>query len=153
MVDRRSAINCDSDWISFYSQATTQGSTSRVSTNQYFKGLHLIALSLSDISALPGEHTTKIQVCREKEMLLLAFCVAWLSGICKVKPQKEVNWCSFFIISATLIPPGLIIIKAIYRPIEKDDRVSDLAQDVTIPVQALVRNSQLHIPGDQLKVC
>ncbi|KAF8345363.1 hypothetical protein F5887DRAFT_1158884 [Amanita rubescens] len=46
---------------------------------------------------------------------------------------------------------GLIILEAIYRPIEKDDRVSDLAQDVTIPVQALVRNSQLHIPGDQLK--
>lgn len=59
----------------------------------------------------------------------------------------------FFIISAMLIPPGLIILDAIYRPIEKDDRVSDLAQDVTIPVQALVRNSQLHIPGDQLKVC
>jgi hypothetical protein len=117
-----------------------------------FKGLCLIALSLLDISALPGERTTKIQVRRGKWMLSLASCVVWLSGICKVKPQKEVNRC-FFFISATLIPPGLIILEAIYRPIEKDDRVSDLAQDVTIPVQALVRNSQLHIPGDQLKVC
>ncbi|KAF8735635.1 hypothetical protein AX14_001756 [Amanita brunnescens Koide BX004] len=47
---------------------------------------------------------------------------------------------------------GLIILEATYCPIEKDDRVSDLTQDVTIPVQALVRNSQLLIPGNQSKV-
>jgi len=46
---------------------------------------------------------------------------------------------------------GLIILEATYCPIEKDDRVNDLAQDVTVPVQALVRNSQLHIPGNQSK--
>ncbi|KAF8634816.1 hypothetical protein AX17_004068 [Amanita inopinata Kibby_2008] len=46
---------------------------------------------------------------------------------------------------------GLVIIEAIYAPIEKDDRINDLSQDVTIPLQALVRNSQLHIPGNQPK--
>ncbi|KAK2461004.1 hypothetical protein APHAL10511_006945 [Amanita phalloides] len=46
---------------------------------------------------------------------------------------------------------GLIILEATYSPIEKEDRVNELTQDVTVPVQALVRNSQLHIPGDQSK--
>ncbi|PFH47088.1 hypothetical protein AMATHDRAFT_77369 [Amanita thiersii Skay4041] len=47
---------------------------------------------------------------------------------------------------------GLLITEATYAPLEKDDRVSELSQDVTIPIQALVRNSQLHIPGDLPKV-
>ena len=85
-------------------------------------------------------------------MPLLPFCVIRLDGICTMKPQKEVIGYFLSIISTTLIRPGLIILEATYCPIEKDDRVSDLTQDVTIPVQALVRNSQLLIPGNQSKV-
>lgn len=46
---------------------------------------------------------------------------------------------------------GLIILEATYAPIDKEDRINDLTQDVTIPAQALVRNSQLYIPGHQPK--
>ncbi|KIL63513.1 hypothetical protein M378DRAFT_25009 [Amanita muscaria Koide BX008] len=47
---------------------------------------------------------------------------------------------------------GLIILEATYGLIDKGDRINDLSQDVTVSLQALVRNSQLHIPGDHPKI-
>ncbi|KAF9564478.1 DnaJ-domain-containing protein [Agrocybe pediades] len=48
---------------------------------------------------------------------------------------------------------GLIILEAMYGAAENDlDGIEDnLLLDVTIPLQALVRNSQLHIPGGNTK--
>jgi DnaJ family protein C protein 11 len=37
--------------------------------------------------------------------------------------------------------------------VEKDDGAKDLLLDVTVPLQALVRNSQLYVSADQTKVC
>ena len=148
----RRTIDRDDDWISFYYQATTQSPTFSVSvlaTRAYTSNLR------DDVSGTfvsRGVHKRKIQWRGGKETRLLLFCVMQLSDICIVKVQKEVK-ISTLIIFVALIWQGLIIIEAAYSPIEKDDRVNDLTQDVTIPVQALVRNSQLHIPGDQSKVC
>ena len=50
--------------------------------------------------------------------------------------------------------PGLVIVGARYGPKEyDDDAVKGLDIDVTIPLQALVNNSQLYIPGGRSKVC
>lgn len=49
--------------------------------------------------------------------------------------------------------PGLVIVDARYGPTEYgDDAVEGLDVDVTIPLQALVNNSQLYIPGGRSKV-
>jgi hypothetical protein len=47
---------------------------------------------------------------------------------------------------------GLVIIDAAYGSIEANDEEKDLIVDVTVPVQALVRNSQLYVPGHRTKV-
>ncbi|KAK0192274.1 hypothetical protein F5146DRAFT_999491 [Armillaria mellea] len=47
---------------------------------------------------------------------------------------------------------GLVILEATYGPAETFDFGSESALDVTIAVQALVSNSQLHIPGHRSKV-
>ncbi|KAF9447147.1 hypothetical protein P691DRAFT_761024 [Macrolepiota fuliginosa MF-IS2] len=44
---------------------------------------------------------------------------------------------------------GLVILEANYGSTEKDEGTPDLTFDVTIPLQALVRNSQLYIPGGE----
>lgn len=51
-----------------------------------------------------------------------------------------------------LLFQGLVIVKATYGTSEDDAGEPDLIIDVTIPLQALVRNSQLFISGDQPKV-
>lgn len=48
--------------------------------------------------------------------------------------------------------PGLIITDAKYGPAEVDDVAKGLDIDVTIPLQVLVNNSQLYIPGRRSKV-
>ena len=47
---------------------------------------------------------------------------------------------------------GLVIMEATYGCVEKDDGAKDLTLDVVIPLQALVRNSQLYVPADHTKV-
>lgn len=48
---------------------------------------------------------------------------------------------------------GLIIQEAIYgTTAESDDATENISLDVAIPLQALVRNSQVHIPGGDTKV-
>ena len=48
---------------------------------------------------------------------------------------------------------GLIIQEAKYgTAAESDDATENISLDVTIPLQALVRNSQVHIPGGDTKV-
>ncbi|KAF8157012.1 hypothetical protein B0H34DRAFT_711623 [Crassisporium funariophilum] len=46
---------------------------------------------------------------------------------------------------------GLVIREATYGASEADEESQNLWLDVTIPMQALVRNSQLHIPGGDTK--
>ncbi|KAI0340380.1 DnaJ-domain-containing protein [Trametopsis cervina] len=46
---------------------------------------------------------------------------------------------------------GLIIADARYGPAAKDDATRGLDVDVTVPMQVLVHNSQLHIPGRRSK--
>ncbi|KAK0204055.1 hypothetical protein DFS33DRAFT_856755 [Desarmillaria ectypa] len=46
---------------------------------------------------------------------------------------------------------GLVILEATYGPAEPFDFGSQFDLDVTIPIQALVSNSQLHIPGHRSK--
>jgi hypothetical protein len=47
---------------------------------------------------------------------------------------------------------GLIIQNAMYGAAELDDIAENIWLDVTTPMQALVHNSQLHIPGGDTKV-
>ena len=47
---------------------------------------------------------------------------------------------------------GLVIVEATYGSVEVNDGAKDLVLDVTIPLQALVRNSQLYVSADQTKV-
>ena len=47
---------------------------------------------------------------------------------------------------------GLIIQEASYGVFDEQSDAQNLAVDVTIPVQALVRNSQVYIPGGSSKV-
>ncbi|KAF9459760.1 hypothetical protein BDZ94DRAFT_1224306 [Collybia nuda] len=47
---------------------------------------------------------------------------------------------------------GLIILEATYGATESRDGANDLVIDVTVPLQALVRNSQLCIPTSQTKL-
>lgn len=47
---------------------------------------------------------------------------------------------------------GLVIIEATYGPIEQGEELRDLIADVTVPLQALVHNSQLSIPSGRSKV-
>lgn len=56
---------------------------------------------------------------------------------------------NFFSINAF---EGLVILEATYGSVENGDGAKDLVIDVTIPLQALVRNSQLCIPSSQTKV-
>lgn len=59
-----------------------------------------------------------------------------------------------------LVPPaksdwfvGLVIVEAKYGPKDDEgDATKGLVLDVTIPLQALVNNSQLYIPGGRSKV-
>ncbi|KAF8180373.1 hypothetical protein BJ912DRAFT_1023712 [Pholiota molesta] len=46
---------------------------------------------------------------------------------------------------------GLIIQEATYGAADADDATENISLDVTIPLQALVHNSQLHIPGGDSK--
>ncbi|KAF8886549.1 hypothetical protein BD779DRAFT_617777 [Infundibulicybe gibba] len=46
---------------------------------------------------------------------------------------------------------GLVILEATFGSIEVDEGAKDLAVDVTVPIQALVRHSQLYIAGHQTK--
>jgi Domain of unknown function (DUF3395) len=48
--------------------------------------------------------------------------------------------------------PGLVITEAMYGVTEPDEEAKSLSVDVTIAVQALVHNGQLHIPGHRSKV-
>jgi DnaJ homolog subfamily C member 11 len=48
---------------------------------------------------------------------------------------------------------GLVIVEATYGSVEMNDGAKDLILDVTVPLQALVRDSQLYVPADQTKVC
>lgn len=48
---------------------------------------------------------------------------------------------------------GLVIEEATYGPSDEDEESKDLVVDVTVAVQALVNNSQLHIPAHRSKVC
>lgn len=56
------------------------------------------------------------------------------------------------------LPAGLVVLRASYGPASPDlaagltAHVRDDVADVTIPIQALVHNSQLHIPGGHPKV-
>lgn len=47
---------------------------------------------------------------------------------------------------------GLVVIEALYGPAEPDVEAKDLTIDVTVPVQALVHNSQVFVPGRRTKV-
>ncbi|XP_006463984.1 hypothetical protein AGABI2DRAFT_209008 [Agaricus bisporus var. bisporus H97] len=48
---------------------------------------------------------------------------------------------------------GLVIIQASYGGREKEEGAPDLTLDVTIPIQSLIRNSQLYIPsGEEAKL-
>lgn len=47
---------------------------------------------------------------------------------------------------------GLVVLEATYGSAENGDGAKDLVIDVTVPLQALVRNSQLCIPSSQTKV-
>ena len=47
---------------------------------------------------------------------------------------------------------GLVIQEALYGVTDEKDGAQDLAIDVTTPMQALVRNSHLYIPGGKSKV-
>ena len=47
---------------------------------------------------------------------------------------------------------GLVIEEAIYGPSDEDEETKDLVVDVTVAMQALVNNSQLHIPARRSKV-
>jgi len=42
-------------------------------------------------------------------------------------------------------------VEALYSPTEQDDETNNLVIDVTTALQALVTNSQLHIPGHRPK--
>ncbi|RDB30274.1 DnaJ subfamily C member 11 [Hypsizygus marmoreus] len=53
--------------------------------------------------------------------------------------------------SAETSKGGLVITEATYGSVEKEDGASDLIIDVTVPLQALVRNSQLYVAADQPK--
>ncbi|TFK20522.1 DnaJ-domain-containing protein [Coprinopsis marcescibilis] len=55
------------------------------------------------------------------------------------------------VMSSEIAKGGLVIESAIYGVIDTEDGARDLAIDVTIPLQALVRNSRLHVPGGQSK--
>ncbi|KAF5318657.1 hypothetical protein D9619_010699 [Psilocybe cf. subviscida] len=46
---------------------------------------------------------------------------------------------------------GLIVQEAMYKTVEEGDRDEGIALDVKLPLQALVRHSQLHIPGGSTK--
>jgi len=46
---------------------------------------------------------------------------------------------------------GLVIIEATYGSVEKDDGAKDLTLDVAIPLQAIIRNSQLYVASGQCK--
>ncbi|EGN92517.1 hypothetical protein SERLA73DRAFT_164044 [Serpula lacrymans var. lacrymans S7.3] len=46
---------------------------------------------------------------------------------------------------------GLVILEAIYGPTCPDDEAKDLNIDVTVPVQALVHNSQVYVSGHRTK--
>ncbi|KAH7926250.1 DnaJ-domain-containing protein [Leucogyrophana mollusca] len=46
---------------------------------------------------------------------------------------------------------GLIILEASYGPTCPDDEAKQLNLDVTVPVQALVHNSQVYVPGHRTK--
>lgn len=49
---------------------------------------------------------------------------------------------------------GLVITEALYFPINEEDRpVAEMQFDVTVPLQADVRDGQLYMPGGQSKVC
>ncbi|KAJ7755355.1 hypothetical protein DFH07DRAFT_822009 [Mycena maculata] len=52
---------------------------------------------------------------------------------------------------AEIAMDGLVIVKATYGAIETDDRNLGLSWDVTIPVQTLVRGSQIYISGQHPK--
>lgn len=47
---------------------------------------------------------------------------------------------------------GLIIQEATYRMVEEGYKDESIALDVKLPLQSLVRHSQLHIPGGSSKV-
>ncbi|THH19608.1 hypothetical protein EW146_g1595 [Bondarzewia mesenterica] len=46
---------------------------------------------------------------------------------------------------------GLVILEAIYGPMDSDPEARDLEVDVTVPIQALVHKGQLNIPGHRPK--
>ena len=48
--------------------------------------------------------------------------------------------------------PGLVILEALYGPLERDEAAEGLDLDVTVASQALVHRSQLYIPGRRSKV-
>ena len=47
---------------------------------------------------------------------------------------------------------GLVILEALYGPLERDEAAEGLDLDVTVALQALVHRSQLYIPGRRSKV-
>jgi hypothetical protein len=97
-------------------------------------------------------HKKRIQEQGEKEKPSIHFYAMQLNDICKTKVQKEVELFCFLLPSTMLTFKGLEIQEATYAPMDKSDWNHELNLDVTIPLQALVRSSQLHIPGDQPKV-
>ncbi|KAI0249743.1 hypothetical protein BJV78DRAFT_1224510 [Lactifluus subvellereus] len=46
---------------------------------------------------------------------------------------------------------GLVVLEAVYGPIDSDPEARDLVVDVTVAIQALVHKSQLYIPGHHSK--
>lgn len=74
--------------------------------------------------------------------------------MCGQKPPVTVCFCLCLIYEIWKLTflPGLIILEASYGPSETDGSTEGLNVDVTVPMQALVNQSQVYIPGRRSKV-
>lgn len=86
-------------------------------------------------------------------MLLKICCETLLADAVKLKSQSKASTVFLPVINQLIHTPGLVILEANYGSAEESESASDLNLDVTIPLQALTRNSQLFISkGEEAKV-
>ena len=101
----------------------------------------------------PRRHLKRTRI-RERNVMLSRSCLKTQSGNLFAWKQNEKVWCftSLSFMRELIGVPGLIIQNAVYGVAEMGDTAENIWLDVTTPMQALVRRSQLHIPGGDTKV-